>query len=92
MELLGRKTEEKCHQGKAWDEIAGRKDAEEKCPKKKNAEDEAAGREMAEDQAAGRKEAEEKCPKIKNAEDEAAGRDMAWEGHGRGPSHWEENG
>jgi hypothetical protein len=46
---------------------------------RKNAEDEAAGREKVEDQATGRKEAEEKCPKRKKAEDEVAGRKEAEE-------------
>jgi len=45
--------------------------------RRKNVENEAAGREMAEDQATGRKEAEEKCPKRKKR---------------RGRSCWEERG
>ena len=43
-------------QGKAEDEAAGRKEPEEKCPKRESAEDEAAGRKMAKKDYPGKRE------------------------------------
>jgi hypothetical protein len=43
-------------QDKAEDEAAGRKEPEEKCPKRESAEDEAARRKMAEEDCPGKRE------------------------------------